>query len=399
MRILLVQDTDWLVRGPHQQHHLMEKLALRGHEVRVIDFELLWRTHGNKELSSHRQVFPDVSKIYPGGRVTVIRPGILKIPLLDYVSLIFTHRKEINRQIKEFQPDIIIGFGILGTYTAMKLAKRHRVPFVYYLIDVLHTLVPFKPARFIAKALTKRILKNANAVIALNNRLKDFLITMGAEAGHTCVVTAGVDLDRFKTDTDGSEIRRQYGIPESAPVLLFMGYLGHSRGLTEIASEFINLVSTHPELKLLIVGEGEFYNELAEVRERHKMEDSLILTGRQPYAKIPEFLAAADVCLLPFEVNDLTREIVPIKLYEYMASGKPVVATDLPGVRREMGDDKGIIYADDPAAVIVKAAELLNNSTNLADCGRKNRSYMEKLSWENITDEFEEILRRVGAEK
>ena len=115
MKILLVQDTDWLLRGPHQQHHLIERLSLKGHDVRVIDYELLWRTQGKKELRSKRQVFDNVSRFYDGANVTLIRPGIIKLPWLDYVSSIFSYRKEIRHQITDFCPDVIIGFGILST--------------------------------------------------------------------------------------------------------------------------------------------------------------------------------------------------------------------------------------------------------------------------------------------
>ena len=395
MKIILVQDTDWLVRGPHQQHHLMERLSLRGHEIRVIDFELLWRTHGKRELYSKRQVFYSVSKIYHGGQVTVIRPGIMKIPWLDYMSLVFTHRREIDFQIKEFRPDVIIGFGILGTYLAMKLAKRNSIPFIYYLLDVLHKLIPFKPFQLIAKVIEKKILKNADAVIAHNSRFKDYLLTMGADPGQAYVVTAGVDLGRFKEHVDGSEIRKKYDIQNGDFVLFFMGYLDPITGLREAATEFIKIAGNRPNLKLLIVGEGELYSALVEIKERHNMKNHIILTGKQPYERIPELIAAADVCLLPFKLNDITREVVPIKMYEYMASGKPVVATNLPGVRQEMGDDKGIIYVKDPEQVVRKAIELLSNDTNLARYGSLNRSFIEKLSWDNITDKFEGILGKV----
>ena len=129
------------------------------------------------------------------------------------------------------------------------------------------------------------------------------------------------------------------------------------------------------------------------------MANHLILTGKQPYERIPEFLAIADVCLLPFRLNDITREVVPIKMYEYMASGKPIVANNLPGVRQEMGDDNGIIYVDSPAEVVRKAIELLDNGANLTEYGSRNRSFVEKFNWENITDEFERILKKAIEEK
>ena len=91
MKILIIQDTDWLKRNPHQQHHLAERLLLKGHEIRVIDYEILWRSEGKKELFSKRQVFHNVSKIFKDAGITVIRPAILKIPILDYFSMVFTY--------------------------------------------------------------------------------------------------------------------------------------------------------------------------------------------------------------------------------------------------------------------------------------------------------------------
>jgi hypothetical protein len=77
MKILIVQDTDWIRRNPIQHTHLAERMALRGHEIR-IDYEILWRTEGKKELFSKRQVF-HVSRLIKEVSLPVIRPGILKI--------------------------------------------------------------------------------------------------------------------------------------------------------------------------------------------------------------------------------------------------------------------------------------------------------------------------------
>ncbi len=89
MRILIVQDTDWLNRNPAQQHHLADRLSLRGHEVRVIDYDILWRTNGKRGIFSQRQVFDHISKTVNGANITVIRPGILRVPWLEYISPLF----------------------------------------------------------------------------------------------------------------------------------------------------------------------------------------------------------------------------------------------------------------------------------------------------------------------
>lgn len=83
MNILVVQESDWIQRNPHQQHHLMERLSLRGHNIRVIDYEIDWKTNKNEGLISKRTVFKDVHKIHDEARIDVVRPGLLKIPVLN----------------------------------------------------------------------------------------------------------------------------------------------------------------------------------------------------------------------------------------------------------------------------------------------------------------------------
>jgi glycosyltransferase involved in cell wall biosynthesis len=84
---------------------------------------------------------------------------------------------------------------------------------------------------------------------------------------------------------------------------------------------------------------------------------------------------------------------VPIKLYEYMAMRKPVIATRLPGVLKEFGESSGIVYVDRPEDVIPKALELVR-SDSLEELGLKAREFATRNSWQQIADEFEAILRK-----
>lgn len=92
------------------------------------------------------------------------------------------------------------------------------------------------------------------------------------------------------------------------------------------------------------------------------------------------------------------QDIVPIKMYEYMAMGKPVIATKLPGVMKEFGESNGVVYIEKPEDVITKALELVQ-SGQVKELGLKAREFAEKNSWDNITDEFEKILEGVIREK
>jgi glycosyltransferase involved in cell wall biosynthesis len=397
VKILIVQESDWLKRGPHQQHQLADRLSLRGHQIRVIDYDVLWREQAKGGLYSKRQVFDNVSKINAEAKVTVIRPGIIKIPLLDYVSLIITHQKEIDRQIKEFKPDVVIGFSILNSYLAVKAARRNDIPFMYYWIDVLHRLIPLKPLQFIGKTLEQKTLRQADRVLTINDKLKDYVIKAGASPRVTHVIRAGIDTELFKPSASIGNLRKQYGLKETDIVLFFMGWLYHFSGLKEVACELAKKDSEN--LKMLIVGEGDAFEELKQITEKYNLQDRIILAGQKPYTEMPSFIAASDICLLPaYPWEKVMQDIVPIKLYEYMAMGKPVISTKLSGVIREFGEDNGVVYVNKPEDVIDKAKSLVKDG-KIGKLGDKARKFVQNYSWDSITDEFEKILEGVIEEK
>jgi len=392
MRILLLQETDWLRKGPGQQHHLMDRLSLRSHEIRVIDFEILWRKDAKRELCAKRRIFTNVSRACKNADVTVIRPSIVKIIMLDYVSVLFSHGKEIYRQMKDFSPDIIIGFSILNANLGMRIARRNNIPFLYYLNDAVHTLVPFRNLQPIAKITESETLKHADKVVVINEELRKYAINLGAKPERVSVIRAGIDSSKFNPSIDGSRVREKYGISKNDVVLFFMGWLYTFSGLREVAYSLLEAKDTHPNIKLLVVGKGDIYEELEELRKKEG-RNQLVLVNWQPYKKIPEYIAASDICLLPAYNNEIMRNIVPIKMYEYMACGKPVISTTLPGIMKEFGHDNGVIYVDSPTEVLGKVTELINDDGSVREYGSKARKFVEKCSWEKITDDFEDILK------
>lgn len=390
MKILVVQESDWLQRNPHQQHHLMERMSLRGHEIRVIDYEINWKTNNNPGLTVKREIFKGVHKIHDEARVDVVRPSFIKITVLNYLSWVWTNYLEINRQIKEYQPDVIIAFGLLNAYIASKAAKKHKIPFVYYLIDVLYNLIPEKPLQSFGKKVKKSTIKNSDMVITINKTLAEFAINMGADKEKTMVIDAGIDLDNFNPETvDGSHIREEYGVKDDEFLLFFMGWIYHFSGVKEVARELGK--GSNKNIKLMVVGDGDAYDDLVDIQKEYGMENQLILTGKQPYDRIPEFIASSDVCILPAYPDEIImKDIVPIKFYEYMAMEKPVITTKLNGVIAEFGDDKGILYVDKPEDVVE-----LSSKIDTKELGGKALQFVKGNDWNTITDTFEETLKKL----
>jgi glycosyltransferase involved in cell wall biosynthesis len=395
MNILVVQESNWLTRNPHQQHHLMERLAARGHSVRVIDYDIDWKKGIESGLSSPRTVYENVHKILPDVSLQVIRPRSLRLPVLEYPVLLITHSQEIIRQIREFKPDVIIGFGILNAWIAARHARRHSIPFIYYWIDALDTLIPEKVFQILGRFLEKQTLQNSTKVIAINKTLREYAIQLGANPQRTLLIGAGIDLDRFNPTIDGSTIRSDYGIAKDDIVLFFMGWLYHFSGLKEVALELARSRERFPHMKILIVGDGDAFPDLQHIRDENHLGEMLILTGKQPYEKIPAFIAASDICIVPADPKEkIMQDIVPIKMYEYMAVGKPVICTRLPGIMREFGNGNGVLYIESSEMVAETAYTLATNGS-IKDHGNSARRYVENLDWDTITNMFEHAIRDV----
>jgi glycosyltransferase involved in cell wall biosynthesis len=397
MKILITQETDWLKRNPIHQHHLAEILSLRGHEIRVIDHELQWMAQVKKWGYCRREIFNDIVKIYDGARVTVIRPGILRVPWLDNISLFYSHKKEIRRQIKEFAPDVIVGFGILNSYLASGAASRNNIPFIYYWVDVLHRLIPTRIFQPIGILFERIALRQSDMVLVINEGLKDVVVSLGASQEWTNVLRTGIDDKLFNPNNSDESLKTQLGLTREDIVLFFMGWLYRFSGLKEVARQLTE--SENRSVKLIVVGEGDDYEELKRIQMEHNLPDRLILTGKKPYQELPGLISTSDICILPaYPTEKIMQDIVPIKLYEYMVMQKPVISTRLRGVVREFGESNGVVYVDSPEDVIPKAIELVQ-SGQVEELGLKAREFAARNSWEKITDEFEEILEKAIKEK
>ncbi|RAP52603.1 MAG: glycosyl transferase GT4 family protein [Methanosphaera sp. rholeuAM270] len=399
MRILVVQESDWIKRNPHQQHHLMELLGLRGHKIRVIDYEVDWKDDKQMDdkYKSPRQVFEGYKKVYNTDNVTVIRPPLIKIPIINYFSLVHYHRKEIKLQIKEFKPDIIVAFGILNANIASSIAKREKIPFVYYFIDVLHHLIPEKSFRSLGKTITKRTIKNSSYVLTINRRLSETAIELGADPHKLSIIEAGINMKQFNYKSHrGFKIRRYYNISNKDTVLFFMGFLYDFAGLKELAIELGKNKAKYSNIKLVITGDGDAFEALTLIQKRFKLEDQLILTGRQKYNIMPDLIGASDACILPaYKHEIIMQDIVPIKIYEYMAMQKPVIATRLPGLVAEFGENNGLIYINSPEEVLDVVQEKYKSKNKLESVGLAGYNFVKDNDWSTLAIKFESILENL----
>ena len=396
MRILVVQETDWIDRNPILHHRMLEALSIAGDEITVLDHEILWGRRGLLPLWQRRQVWADVSKVLTGSRITVLRPAMLRIPGIARVSWLLTTWWELARYIRAGKPDVIVAYGLSNAFVALLYARKHRIPFVFHLFDSLHALAEPKALRPIAALVEGQLLRSADQVVIPYRALAGYVARIGVRPGRVRLIPHGMTR-RHVEPANREALRSEFGISKDDVVLLFVGWLYRHSGLMELALELSTNKPEYSRFKVIIVGDGDLSSTLEEIRSANGLEDRLILTGRRPVEEMADFIAASDVCLLPSLPSDATRYIVPTKVDEYLELGRPVVATSLEGLRSEYLDVAGIIWVDHPTQVLPRLAQLLSGPRPpgevLADLSRACASYAAtRDDWETVTRRFRAVL-------
>jgi glycosyltransferase involved in cell wall biosynthesis len=396
LRILVVQETDWVDRNPILHHRMLEAMSIGGDEITVLDHEIFWGRGGRFPLWRRRRVWTEHSKILPGSRITVIRPGMLRIPGIARVSWLITTWFELRRYIRAGRPDAIVAYGISNSYLARILARRHGIPFVFHIFDSLHALAEPAVLRPLAALVERHVLRAADRIVVPYRALLGYLARRGVRADRVELIPNGMT-HRTLDSSIRAEVRQRLGIADDEVALLFIGWLYRHSGLDELARQLARSETARARYRLVIVGDGDLAGPLARIRDETGLGDRLILTGRRPVSEMAHFVAGADVCLLPSTQSAAMRYIVPTKVDEYLELARPVMSSRLEGMLAEFRDMAGIIWVDGPTDVLPTLDRLLFGDRPaaevLAELSRASAGYAAgREDWPTVIDRFRTVI-------
>jgi len=348
LNILFVHEVDWSTKVVFDLHSLSELLSSFGHNVFVIDFASLrnrtdlldFGSLKTKELKSAGRAHRDTS-------ITLIRPGFIKVPFLDRASAFFTHYVAIERTIRNKKIDVIVLYSVpTNGYQVINLAKKYGIPVVFRSIDILHGLVPSKIFWPLTFSLETWVYKHVDKILTLSPMLCNYVIRMDANKEKVDLLLFGVDLKKFNPYVQSRELRENLGLSKDDLVVLYIGTLFEFSGLDLYLEQFSYVVKEIPRAKLVIVGGGALFGRLKKRVSELGLSENVILTGFKPFDVMPQFINMSSICINPFRVTDATREIIPGKILQYLACGKPVLATPLPGMISLLkGKPYGLFYS------------------------------------------------------
>jgi glycosyltransferase involved in cell wall biosynthesis len=227
-------------------------------------------------------------------------------------------------------------------------------------------------------------------LVVITHRLRELYVAGGIPAERVLVAPDGVDVAQFEPPMDRAEARKQLGLPVEAKIVCYTGHLFEWKGVYVLADAALHL----PDVLFLIVGGMAQDRERLRVYIAQRSIKNVRLIDHVPPTKVPSFLFAADVLVLP----NISREPIsseytsPLKIFEYMASGTPIVATDLPAVREVLkdGENAVLVAPDEPQALAAGIECVLGNLQSAARIGWRAREDVEQYTWEKRA-------RRIGS--
>jgi glycosyltransferase involved in cell wall biosynthesis len=389
MKILVVHEVNYLKKIIYEFQILPEILSILGHDVTVIDYDDSWKTSPNGNKSGLKtSIHHGVHRAYPQASVSVRRPGMIRMPVLSRISGAITSGFETYRFLRDYAPDVILLYGLPTVGIQSLLAARKcNVPVMFRSIDVLNQLVPWRMLIPATRILERYVYNRVNAIVPVTLHLKNHILSYGVAESRVRVLPSGVDTGMFSPGPRKNELLRTWGIDSEDAVILFMGTIYKFSGLDRIIKDFPRILSRHPKAKLLIVGCGEGENALKELAARTGLPSNVIFAGLYPYSALPDIIRSADVCINPFELNGVTRDILPTKLFQYLACGKPVVATELPGTLPFLsGEEDGMVYCSLEAFADC-IADLLDGSERRDLLGRRGvKVTTANYEWKRIAE-------------
>jgi len=339
--------------------YLAQHLAERGHQVHIITGDI-----------------PSIAPQIDGIQIHKVR--IIRGKLLEFISFLVA----CISIIRKIKPDIVHAQNIVRALPARVIKAILGKPYVVYgRGSDIYFLSSFN--RFISRI----ALSGASRLIAQTDDMKKSLSRLYRR--NIVVIPNGVELDKF-TGISREESRHQLRINDQEKILLFVGRLEPIKGVRYLV-EAMSLIAQENKVRLLIVGDGGERQMLETLAARLKLTASISFQGQVPHDTIPQYMAAGDIFILPS-----LSEGFPLTSLEAMASGLPIIATEVRGMPEIIaeGENGFLVPPRKPRKLAEKILLLLNNSELREKMARNNREKARQYSWENVAKKLDEVYTK-----
>ena len=318
--------------------------------------------------------------------ITVYHPKYPVIPKVGMYITPFLMALTLKRCIKKLikggdKFDVIDGHYFYPDGVAIaKVAKSLKIPFTCTARGSDIHQIPQYP---VAKKMIQKVFKEADHLMAVCNALAVEMVKLGADEAKVTTLRNGVDLTLFKFANKDQQLAKKEELGIKGKLILSVGRLIELKGHYLV----INAISQQPDIKFVIAGDGPDQNKLKQLAIKLGIEDRIMFLGALTQPALRDWYQAADLTVLAS-----SREGWANVLLESMASGTPVVATNVWGTPEIVADDAAGLLVDRTIEDINRGInKLLTVPLNRQD----TRTYAEKFDWRSTSQGQYEIFNRI----
>lgn len=271
------------------------------------------------------------------------------------------------RTIRTLRPDLIYERYSLWGVTGLWLARKYSLPLVLEVnAPLAYEQKQYRGLSFssLAGRTERMIWRAADLVIVVSDSLRKHMQDAGVRPERIHVLPNAVDTKLFHAGLDGQLVKKRLQL-ENRFVVGFVGTFKQWHGADLLLEAFQQLQKADPDVHLLLVGDGPLRESLQQKVRQASLDDAVTFAGKVAHQEVPIYVAAMDVAVAPYPALS-EFYYSPLKLFEYMAAGRAVVASRIGQVAQVLVDGQtGLLYEPEDTEDLVRCIRRLRGDAEM----------------------------------
>lgn len=386
------------INGPFVET-LMEHIARHGHDVSVLTaYDPAWNRKPDDhtvDLRTYKYIKPDSMHILGYSRTIEGNIRFRKRVLALSPFLFMGSFTAFLRLVREKKPDVLHAHWILPNgFIAGQVARITGVP----LLIQLHGSDVFTAEKNpLFRTMARSAASNARWIISPSPDLKIRLGAIGIDTSKISLVpnTVEADFNTSLSDGDAENLRKELGIPNDHIIVLAVGRMVYVKGFNYLLEAFARIVETQENVTLVIAGGGVLYDNIKEMSEALGVNEQVRLPGPVSREEVPKYFSMADIAVVPSIKHESGAvDGLPVVVPEAMASGLPIVASNVGGISVLVKNDvTGVLVPErDPDSLARGILRLIEHPELRTKYGNRAKTVIEKaVNYDTISAHFVKV--------
>ena len=346
---------------------IANSLAKIGHDVSVLTPNLEW--DGPKYE-------PEVDSKVDIIRVNVPSKNNLKVAARRCKSPLIEKGIELGRNKKfDFIFTIFHPFH-MAPNAAVSIGEKLGIPVIVKIDDAVYEKSTGLKSiqRKVERILSAKTLNKSSKILVANNETKEIVNEFYDVSPEKIeIMPNGIDTKIFHTN-----------VVKKSKMILFSGVMYNHRGIDVLLNAAPTVIKKIPEVKFVLLGDGPELDNLKKIAENLKIEKNIEFKGWIKRDEVMNYLADASIAIGPLRSTTVTKNALPIKVLEYMASSLPILSQKDTLANDVLVDDENGYSVTDPEDLATKIIHILENNEKRIKMGTKSYEMSLKFDWENV---------------